>query len=107
MNIGAGRVMYQDIVRINLDVQSKKIFDNEQFVDACNRAKSTSSGRLHLLGLIRWVVNSADLLVQFFGLAQTILIFFSLSLSPIQAMAVCTPTSSTCSVCWKAPKSTT
>lgn len=53
MNIGAGRVMYQDIVRINLDVKSKQIFNNEQFVDACNRAKQTSSNRLHLLGLIR------------------------------------------------------
>ena len=53
MNIGAGRVIYQDIVRINLDVQSKQINDNEQFVDACQRAKTTSSNRLHLLGLIR------------------------------------------------------
>ena len=53
MNIGAGRVMYQDIVRINLDVQSKQIFNNPQFVDACNRAKQVSGGRLHLLGLIR------------------------------------------------------
>ena len=53
MNIGAGRVIYQDIVRINLDVESKKIFDNQQFVDACTRAKTVSSGRLHLLGLIR------------------------------------------------------
>ncbi|CAG2100935.1 unnamed protein product [Medioppia subpectinata] len=52
LNIGAGRVIYQDIVRINLDVKSKAIHKNANFVDACSRAKSTSSGRLHLLGLV-------------------------------------------------------
>lgn len=52
LNIGAGRVMYQDIVRINMDVKSKKIKDNPTFVAACDRAKTVSGGRLHLLGLI-------------------------------------------------------
>jgi 2,3-bisphosphoglycerate-independent phosphoglycerate mutase len=112
LNIGAGRVIYQDIVRINLDVDNKVSIDfieifisisthylnnyqmntylknlsiirlklmflciidiafvhfllifklifffqdiylNENFVDACNRAKNTSGGRLHLLGLV-------------------------------------------------------
>lgn len=52
LNIGAGRVIYQDIVRINMDVKENKIKDNPQFIDACKRAISTSSGRLHLLGLI-------------------------------------------------------
>ncbi|XP_053202501.1 2,3-bisphosphoglycerate-independent phosphoglycerate mutase-like [Panonychus citri] len=52
LNIGAGRVMYQDIVRINMDVKSKKIRENPSFVDACNRSKTISGGRLHLLGLI-------------------------------------------------------
>lgn len=50
LNIGAGRVVYQDIVRINMDMESGAIKDNEHFVDACNRAK-TKNGRLHLLGL--------------------------------------------------------
>uniref|UniRef100_T1KJ55 Uncharacterized protein n=1 Tax=Tetranychus urticae TaxID=32264 RepID=T1KJ55_TETUR len=52
LNIGAGRVMYQDIVRINMDVKNKKIKDNPTFVAACDRAKTVSGGRLHLLGLI-------------------------------------------------------
>lgn len=56
MNIGAGRVIYQDIVRINRDVASKEISDIENFVDACNRAKTVSSSRLHLLGLIRFLL---------------------------------------------------
>jgi len=52
LNIGAGRVMYQDIVRINMDVSSGQIEQNPQFQNACQRAKSVSNGRLHLLGLI-------------------------------------------------------
>lgn len=51
MNIGAGRVIYQDIVRINLDVKNKAIQKNENFVNACNTAKG-GTGRLHLLGLV-------------------------------------------------------
>jgi 2,3-bisphosphoglycerate-independent phosphoglycerate mutase len=52
LNIGAGRVIYQDIVRINMDVESKAIHQNANFVRACERAKKESSGRLHLLGLV-------------------------------------------------------
>lgn len=52
LNIGAGRVMYQDIVRINMDVESKAIHKNATFVQACERAKTKSGGRLHLLGLV-------------------------------------------------------
>lgn len=50
LNIGAGRVVYQDIVRINLDMDTGAIKNNEHFMKACNRAKTTN-GRLHLLGL--------------------------------------------------------
>src|SRR5437016_1539976 len=52
LNIGAGRVLYQDIVRINMDVEKKTIKDNEFFKEACESAKKNSGGRLHLLGLI-------------------------------------------------------
>ncbi|XP_013774379.1 2,3-bisphosphoglycerate-independent phosphoglycerate mutase-like [Limulus polyphemus] len=51
MNIGAGRVIYQDIVRINMDVETKKIYDNKYVLEACNYAKS-NNGRLHFLGLV-------------------------------------------------------
>lgn len=51
LNIGAGRVMYQDILRINKDCRSGNIANNPFFVEACSRAKS-NGGRLHLLGLI-------------------------------------------------------
>lgn len=51
LNIGAGRVMYQDILRINKDCRSGSIADNKYFVEACNRAIK-NEGRLHLLGLV-------------------------------------------------------
>jgi len=51
LNIGAGRVVYQDIVRINMTSQQKKFGENKTFADACKRAKS-GNGRLHFLGLV-------------------------------------------------------
>ena len=51
LNIGAGRVMYQDILRINKDCRSQNIVNNQYFVEACQRAIK-NDGRLHLLGLV-------------------------------------------------------
>ena len=51
LNIGAGRVVYQDIVRINMTSENKEFHKNEYFAKACNGAKS-GNGRLHLLGLV-------------------------------------------------------
>lgn len=51
LNIGAGRVVFQDIVRIHLDVKNHAIDKNPHFVEVCNHAKS-ATGRLHLLGLV-------------------------------------------------------
>ncbi|XP_022643450.1 2,3-bisphosphoglycerate-independent phosphoglycerate mutase-like isoform X2 [Varroa destructor] len=50
LNIGAGRVLFQDIVRINKDVAAKRMYENNYFAEACNRAKR-KTGRLHLMGL--------------------------------------------------------
>ncbi|XP_070540000.1 2,3-bisphosphoglycerate-independent phosphoglycerate mutase-like [Ptychodera flava] len=49
--IGIGRIIYQDIVRINQSIEDKSIFSNKTLVDACSRAKS-GNGRLHFLGLV-------------------------------------------------------
>ncbi|OQV13034.1 2,3-bisphosphoglycerate-independent phosphoglycerate mutase [Hypsibius exemplaris] len=51
LNIGAGRVVYQDIVRINLDVENNRIDKNLEFVKACERAKN-ANGRMHLAGMV-------------------------------------------------------
>ncbi len=50
LNIGAGRVVPQDIVRINASITSGTFFDIPAFRAAIDAAKG-SGGRLHLMGL--------------------------------------------------------
>jgi 2,3-bisphosphoglycerate-independent phosphoglycerate mutase len=51
LNLGAGRVVMQDLVRISEEIKDGSYFENESFVDAC-RAVKRSGGTLHLVGLI-------------------------------------------------------
>jgi len=51
LNLGAGRVVKQDLVRINDAIKDGSFFTNPVFVDACRRIKA-SGGTLHLVGLI-------------------------------------------------------
>ncbi|OZJ03828.1 2,3-bisphosphoglycerate-independent phosphoglycerate mutase [Bifiguratus adelaidae] len=51
LNIGAGRVVYQDIVRIDLAVK-KKAFGQTENIKACFERAKNGNGRLHLLGLV-------------------------------------------------------
>jgi 2,3-bisphosphoglycerate-independent phosphoglycerate mutase len=51
MNLGAGRVVMQDLVRITQSIKDGSFFENRALVDACRRVKK-NSGTLHLLGLI-------------------------------------------------------
>src|ERR1051325_9500951 len=51
LNLGAGRVVMQDLVRINKSVADGSFFRNRAFVDACQKAKQ-SRGTVHLVGLI-------------------------------------------------------
>ncbi|KND04804.1 2,3-bisphosphoglycerate-independent phosphoglycerate mutase [Spizellomyces punctatus DAOM BR117] len=51
LNIGAGRIVYQDIVRIDLSIKNKTLAQQPALVDAFKSAKE-GNGRLHLLGLI-------------------------------------------------------
>ncbi len=48
-NLGAGRVVRQDLVRIDDDIESGEFFRNPVLVDACHRGRA---GALHLLGLV-------------------------------------------------------
>ncbi len=50
LNIGAGRVVYQELTRINLSIKEKTFFQNEVFLEAMERAKKGAA--LHLLGLV-------------------------------------------------------
>ena len=51
MNIGAGRVIYQTLTRIDLSIAKGDFFQNATLVEAARKAKA-SGGRLHLLGLV-------------------------------------------------------
>ena len=51
MNIGAGRVVYQDLVRINKAVEEKKLDQNQTLLDALTYAKSNGKS-VHLIGLV-------------------------------------------------------
>jgi 2,3-bisphosphoglycerate-independent phosphoglycerate mutase len=51
LNLGAGRVVMQDLVRISAAVRDGSFFENPAFVDACERVKA-NGGTLHLLGLV-------------------------------------------------------
>ncbi|BDG03795.1 2,3-bisphosphoglycerate-independent phosphoglycerate mutase [Anaeromyxobacter oryzae] len=50
-NLGAGRIVYQDLVRINRAVEDGSFFKNDALLLACRRAKE-AGGALHLMGLL-------------------------------------------------------
>ncbi len=51
LNLGAGRVVMQDIVRISESIRDRSFFENPAFVHACDAA-AASGGTVHLVGLI-------------------------------------------------------
>ncbi|MBO3699836.1 2,3-bisphosphoglycerate-independent phosphoglycerate mutase [Roseivirga sp. E12] len=51
MNIGAGRVVYQDLVKINKAVEEGTLGDNETLKKALNYAQSEGK-KVHLIGLV-------------------------------------------------------
>ena len=50
-NLGAGRIVYQDLVRINRAIEDGSFFQNPVLLEAMKRAKA-GSGTLHLMGLL-------------------------------------------------------
>ena len=53
LTIGAGRVVYQDLVRINKAIEDGSFFENEALVAAFERARERG-GEVHLLGLVSY-----------------------------------------------------
>src|SRR5512134_1680641 len=51
LNLGAGRVVKQDLVRITEAIEDKSFFTNSAFTDACEAVRK-SGGTLHLMGLL-------------------------------------------------------
>ena len=50
LNIGGGRVVYQDLVKINKAIRDKSILSNPEIVNAFTYAKETGKG-IHFMGL--------------------------------------------------------
>lgn len=51
MNIGGGRVIYQDMTRIDMAIEQGEFADNPTLVELFRKTKA-GSGRLHLMGLV-------------------------------------------------------
>ena len=51
MNIGAGRIVYQDLTRVDAEIESGDFFRNPELLAAC-RAARDAGGTLHLMGLL-------------------------------------------------------
>lgn len=50
LNLGAGRVVYQSLSRINVSIKDKTFYENESFLKAIEHVKANNS-KLHILGL--------------------------------------------------------
>jgi len=50
-NIGAGRIIYQDLVKINIAIRDNKLKENEEIVKALNYAKAEKKA-VHFFGLV-------------------------------------------------------
>lgn len=53
LNIGAGRIVYQDLTRINLSIRNGDFFENPAFLNAISNVKANDSS-LHLMGLVSY-----------------------------------------------------
>lgn len=51
INIGAGRIIYQDLERINMAIAEGSFFKNDTLIGAINHAKENNS-KLHIMGLL-------------------------------------------------------
>jgi 2,3-bisphosphoglycerate-independent phosphoglycerate mutase len=51
MNIGAGRIVYQDLTRVDAEIESGDFFQNAELVAACEKAKANQA-TLHIFGLL-------------------------------------------------------
>ncbi|HIH73846.1 MAG TPA: 2,3-bisphosphoglycerate-independent phosphoglycerate mutase [Methanosarcina sp.] len=53
LNIGAGRVVYQDLTRINVSIRNGDFFKNPVLLDAISKVKLNNSS-LHMMGLVSY-----------------------------------------------------
>ncbi len=51
LNLGAGRIVYQELTRINMAIEDKSFFSNQAFLSLIDKLKY-DGGTLHLFGLV-------------------------------------------------------
>ena len=51
MNLGAGRIVYQDLAKINRDIENNQINTNPTLLTAINKAKEKNKA-IHIMGLL-------------------------------------------------------
>ncbi len=71
LNIGAGRVVYQDLVKINIACRDNSILENPEVVKAYSYARDNKK-KIHLLGLVSdgGVHSSLDHLLKLIDIAK-------------------------------------
>ena len=53
LTIGSGRVLFQDLMRVNVAIESGELFENPALVEGFQRAKERGTN-VHLLGLVSY-----------------------------------------------------
>jgi 2,3-bisphosphoglycerate-independent phosphoglycerate mutase len=71
LTIGSGRVLFQDLMRINVAIESGELVENPALVEAFERAKERGTN-VHLLGLVSYggVHSHIDHLRALLGIAE-------------------------------------
>lgn len=71
LNLGAGRIVYQELERINMSVADGTFFENQSLLGAIGHAKKNNSN-LHLLGLVGagWVHSNIEHLFALIRMAK-------------------------------------
>lgn len=71
LNLGAGKIVYQGLARINMAIADGTFFENIEFIAAINHAKKNNSN-LHYMGLIGsgWVHSNIEHLFALIRLAK-------------------------------------
>ena len=52
LNLGAGRIVYQELTRINMAIEDGSFFENPVLNSAMKTVKNAGNSRLHLMGLV-------------------------------------------------------
>ncbi len=71
LNLGAGRIVYQSLTRINKSIKDGDFFTNEAYIDAINNVNKKDS-KLHIMGLLSdgGVHSHIEHIKSFFKLAK-------------------------------------